>query len=106
SADNAVEVSERIKGIVNETAETSRKHWGRIDRVIGDLLTRLERISQSFEAGVAKPIRETQAISAGLRAALGAFVRRRGTAPGSGPAGGTNSWSARCILLVLFPIGG
>src|SRR5690349_14214319 len=106
SADNAVEVTERIKGMVSEAAEASQKHWARTDRVIGDVLTRLEKISQSFEVGVAKPIRETQAIGAGLRAALGAFVRRRGTAPGSGPGTGTNSWSARCILLMLFPIWG
>ena len=106
SADNAVEVTERIKGIVIEAAEASQKNLRRTDQVIGDVLTRLEGISQSFEVGVAKPIWETQAIGAGLRAALGAFVRRRGTAPGSGPGTGTNSWSARCILLVLFPICG
>lgn len=106
SADNAVEVSERIKSIANEAAEASQKHWARTDRVIGDVLTRLERISQSFEVGVAKPIRETQAIGAGLRAALGAFVGRRGTAPGSRPGTRKNSLSARSILLVLFPIWG
>src|SRR6185503_5597759 len=70
SVDNAAEVSERVKGIVNEAALTSQRQWDRTDRVIGDVLTRLERIGQSFEAGVAKPIRETQAISAGLRAAF------------------------------------
>src|SRR4030095_452615 len=57
SLDNAVELTERIKGIVNDAADASLKQWERTDRVIGDVLTRLERISQSLEAGVAKPIR-------------------------------------------------
>ena len=68
--------------------------------MIGDVLTRLERIGQSFEAGVAKPIRETQAIGAGLRAALGAFVGHRGTAPGKRP------WNTKEFLAgTIYPAG-
>ncbi len=103
SVDNAAEVSERIKGIVNEAAQTSQRQWERTDRVIGDVLTRLESISQSLEAGVAKPIRETQAIGAGLRAALGAFVGHRGTAPANAPGTRKGSSPVRSILLVLLP---
>ena len=96
SLDNAVELSERVKGIVNDAADASLKQWERTDRVIGDVLTRLERISQSLEAGVAKPIRETQAISAGLRAAFGAFVGHRGRTTATSP--GTRKSSFRYAL--------
>ncbi|HEX2520874.1 MAG TPA: POTRA domain-containing protein, partial [Terriglobia bacterium] len=96
SADNSVEVSERIKVIVNEAAEASLNYWGRTDRAIGDALTRLEKISQSFEVGLVKPIRETQAIRAGVRAALGAFVGH----PGKGSPKGT----LRTALVMTLPI--
>ena len=106
SLDNAVELTERIKGIVNDAADASLKQWERTDRVIGDVLTRLERISQSLEAGVAKPIRETQAISAGLRAAFGAFVGHRGRTPATRPGTRKSSLPVRSILLVLLPTWG
>ena len=53
SVNNAVEVSERMKDLVNEAA-ISQKQIGRVDRVIDDVLTRLERIGKSFEVGAAK----------------------------------------------------
>ena len=101
SLDNAVELTERIKGIVKDAADASLKQWERTDRVIGDVLTRLERISQSLEAGVAKPIREIQAISAGLRAAFDAFIGHRGRTPSTRPETRKSSFSVRSVLLVL-----
>src|SRR2546428_8972536 len=54
SVDSAAEVSERIKGVANQAAEFSQQHLGRADRVIDNVLTRVERISESFDAGATK----------------------------------------------------
>ena len=101
SAENVAEVSERIKGIVNEAAEASHKQWERTDRVIDGVLTRLETVSQSFEDGVARPIRETHAIAAGVRAALGTLLGRGSKAePTRGP-GRRSASKMRSVLLLL-----
>ena len=102
SLDNAVELTERVKGIVSDAADASLKQWERTDRVMGDVFIRLERISLAFEAGVTKPIRETQAISAGLRAGFGAFVGHRGRTPASRPETRKSSLPVRSILPVLL----
>jgi hypothetical protein len=73
SVNNAAEVSERIKAVVKEATEVSHKHMGRADRMIEDGFSRLEKMSEPFEAGVAKPLREIQAIVVGLRVALDTF---------------------------------
>ena len=68
-------------------AETAAKlrSLGRADRVIDDPLTRVERISESFEVGVAKPRREIHAVTADLRSALGVFFDQDSTVPAGAP---------------------
>jgi outer membrane protein insertion porin family len=89
-----------MRSLVNEATELSQKHLGRADRVIDDLLTQMERTSESLQAGVAKPFRETHALAAGLRAALGVFFGRHSTTS-AGRGISKISLSGWFILVVL-----
>jgi hypothetical protein len=62
---------------VNEAADVSRRLFVRADHVIDDAVTRVERISDTVEHGIARPVRELQAILAALQAMLSIFLRRR-----------------------------
>ena len=75
---NVAELSVRIKSTVDETADVYGRQLRRADRVLGDVAARVERISDYVEHGVVRPLREIQAISAALRAALSVFFRRGG----------------------------
>ena len=79
TVNNAAEITERMKGLVGEAAEVSQKQVGRADHVIDNILTRLEKISESLEADVAEPFREARAFTAALRTALGVFLGRHKT---------------------------
>jgi methyl-accepting chemotaxis protein len=74
---NAAEISQRIKSTVNGAADVSGRLFIRADHVIDDAVTRVERISDTIEHGIARPVRKIQAILAALRAMLNVFLRRR-----------------------------
>jgi outer membrane protein insertion porin family len=101
SVNNAVEVSERMNGLVNEAPEVSQKQIGRADRVFDDVLTRMERIGKSFEVGAAKLFRETQGIPAATRTALGVFLGHHST-PTPGGSGTRNSPLSGWLILVAL----
>jgi methyl-accepting chemotaxis protein len=73
---NVAEFSARIKGTVDETVEVYGRQLRRADQMIGEVAARVERIGDYVEHGVIRPLREIQAISAALRAALRVFFRR------------------------------
>jgi methyl-accepting chemotaxis protein len=65
---NVAEISQRIKSTVNGAADLSGRLFIGADHVIDDAVTRVERISDTVEHGIARPVRELQAILAALRA--------------------------------------
>jgi methyl-accepting chemotaxis protein len=65
---NVAETSQRIKSTVNGAADLSGRLFIGADHVIDDAVTRVEPISDTVEHGIARPVRELQAILAALRA--------------------------------------
>jgi hypothetical protein len=74
-ANNAADLSERIKSTVDEAAEVSERLLIHADQVIDATATRVERISDTIERGIVQPVREIQPVLAGLRAMLGVYFR-------------------------------
>jgi hypothetical protein len=80
SLNNVAEVSERLKYVATEIAESSQKHLQRIDRMLDDLVPPAQKQNPDIDMGVPKPLREIQMLATGLRWALGIFLDRRTTA--------------------------
>ncbi len=76
AAKNVAELTERIKPIVDEAAGASHKWVTRVDQVLGDTLSRIEKAGQYAEQGIIQPIREVAAISAAVRSALTVLFQR------------------------------
>jgi outer membrane protein insertion porin family len=97
-AQNAAELIERLKPVVNEAASVSHNQLVRADRVLSDLLTRIERINDYLEQGV----REIEAILAGLRSAAAAFFdRHTGSKLGRGQSEALRGWAVLFLILNL-----
>ncbi|MGH9396864.1 MAG: hypothetical protein ACRD18_08450 [Terriglobia bacterium] len=75
---NAEEVSERVKTIADTAAEVSNKQLVRADQMAEGVFALIERLSGYIEQGVVQPVREFQAISAGLRTAASFLFHRSG----------------------------
>ena len=96
SGNNAVEVSERMKDLVNEAPEVSQKQIGRADRVF-------EEDRQIIPGRHREAIPRNSGIPAASRTALGVFFGHNST-PTAGVRGTRNSsLSGWLILAVLLP---
>jgi methyl-accepting chemotaxis protein len=74
-ARNTAELTERIKTVADDASEVSRRQLARADKVVGDVLTRVERVSDHVEDSILKPVREIQAVVAAIRYTLAVFFR-------------------------------
>jgi methyl-accepting chemotaxis protein len=74
---NVAEISQRIKSTVNGAADLSGRLFIGADHVIDDAVTRVERISDTVEHGIARPVRELQANWRHYGLMLSIFLRRR-----------------------------
>lgn len=75
-AKNTAELTERIKPVVVEATDVSHRQLARADRVLGDVLTRVDRISRDVEQAIVLPAREILALSAAVRSAFTVFFQR------------------------------
>jgi hypothetical protein len=72
-AKNTVDLTERIKPVVDEAVGVVHRQLVRADQVLTDVLTRVERISAYVEEVIVQPAGEIRAFAAAVRAALTVF---------------------------------
>ncbi|MBI3895664.1 MAG: BamA/TamA family outer membrane protein [Acidobacteria bacterium] len=72
------EVADRMKVVAKEATEASRREIARADHVVGDVLTRVEKVSAEVESGIVRPVREIKALSAGVRTVLAVLFGKNG----------------------------
>jgi outer membrane protein insertion porin family len=99
---NVTEITEQVKGVVNVSSELWGKELKRVDQVVDDVVSRVERTSKYVEEGVVEPIREIHAISAGIRAAAAVLFHHRDNSGKSRPT----CRNAGPILLLAVLIAG
>jgi outer membrane protein insertion porin family len=103
-AKNAAELIESVKPVVNDATTISRNQLARADHVLGEVLTRLETISQYLEQAIG----EIRAILAGLRSGAAVFFNRdagpRARKAQSGPLRGWALFFAVLNLLGYFTV--
>jgi outer membrane protein insertion porin family len=106
-ARNAAEV-DRFKPVADKAAERSPQQLARIDQTVDRLVASVqsaERVSESFEEGIARPIREGRAISAGVRSALAVLFRYRAARAATKERRGTSSrFHAWTVLLAVLSV--
>jgi hypothetical protein len=105
-AKGTAELTERIKPVVEEATEVSHRQVARADQVVGDVLGRVERISEYVELGIAHPAREVKALSAAVRTALAVFFRHANYRKGrnndrTSARQGRTPFTSTIVLLVL-----
>ncbi len=99
-AKDTAEVAERIKPALDEAAGLSRKRLAHADQVVGGVLTRVDRVSQHVEETVIRPVREIQALMAGLLSALSALLGQENASKKRNRQSG----SLRCIFLLFLSL--
>jgi len=98
---NVTEITERVKGVVDLSAQLSREKLQRIDAVADDMISRVERVSRGLEEGILAPVREFRAVSAGVRAAAAALFNHGENSPKSRASRGAGP-----ILSLLIVVAG
>ena len=109
AAKNTADITERIKPVVEDAASVSRRQLARADKVLGEVLTRVERISDFVEQDIVQPAREIHALSAAVRSTLAVFFRHSNNSKGPGrPSASVLCWFVLLPLVSLaglFPTG-
>ena len=77
----------RLDLLMADAVDRARLQLIRADQLISDAMTRIEKTTEQVQRSIAGPIREIQAVLAGVRAALDFLVgsRRRATGPVNRP---------------------
>jgi ABC-type transporter Mla subunit MlaD len=68
---------ERVDGVLAEAADRARVQMQRVEMVLDDTLGQIHRTVTVLNNGILKPLREVNAISAGVRAAVTHFLTGR-----------------------------
>lgn len=99
-AGNLAEITARIKIAAYEAGDIVHKEITRADQVASDVLARVERISEQVEEGIAQPVQELKAVSAGVRAGLAVFWGRNRADGRKQQAHVTRAWFLFFLLFI------
>ena len=69
----------RIDGVLGEATTRARIQMDRVELILDDTLGRLHEMTAALHKGVMRPIREVNAVAAGIQAALGYLLRSQRT---------------------------
>jgi hypothetical protein len=65
----------KLDGVVTEAAERAKVQLEKAEMVVDDTMTRVHQSVTAVHSGILRPVREIQAITAGVSAAVQAFLR-------------------------------
>jgi ABC-type transporter Mla subunit MlaD len=66
----------KIDGVVTEASDRARVQMERVEFVLGDTADRVQNVVATLQDGVLRPVKEVNALVAGLRGGFGALFKR------------------------------
>lgn len=65
----------KLDGVMTDATQRAKVQLEKAEMIVDDTMTRVHQSVHAVHSGIVKPVREIQAISAGLAAALQSFMR-------------------------------
>lgn len=74
-AKTAREQTARIAALLNETTDRAKVRIAQIDETVGTTVEQVEQVGGAVKGAVMKPVREANALLAGVKAAVGTYLQ-------------------------------